>query len=84
VPAGKALALRIMMPSTIERFEEMAIASLLQHRYSDGMIHVQTQDDRILLKKAIGLGFVDQAGYVTRAGDDFCLAWQALDERESA
>jgi len=73
-----------MMPSTIERFEEMAIASLLGHRYSDGLVHVQTQDDRILLKKAISLGFVDQTGYVTRTGDEFCQSWQALDERKFA
>lgn len=54
-------------------FEEVAIANLLGHRFGDGLVYVQSRDDRRLLKRAIRLGLVDEGGYLTAVGKRF---WQ--------
>lgn len=57
-----------MMP-----FEELAITTLLGQRFGDGLIYLQSRDDRRLLKRAMRLGLVDEGGYLTAFGKRF---WQ--------
>ena len=61
-------------PSNMTRFQEVAITTLLGHRFSDGSLHVRSRDDRIILKQAIRMGLVTKDGYVTSMGHEF---WQA-------
>ena len=54
-------------------FEEMAMTTLLGHRFGDRLVYLQGPDDRRLLKQAGRLGLVDEAGYLTSSGYQF---WQ--------
>lgn len=65
------------------------LANLLGQRYGDGTIYLHTAQDRHLLKKAKALGLVSEAGYLTRAGQEFLqtrsyrpIAPQAEDRRD--
>ena len=53
------------------RLEEVALKTLLRHKFANGFVFVQGHHDRIVLKQAIRLGLVNPEGYVTRAGEQF-------------
>lgn len=50
---------------------EWALATLLGHRFGDGLVYVQSQADRATLARARRLGLVDSEGYLTNAGRRF-------------
>lgn len=52
-------------------WEQVAIMSLLRHRFDDGWVYLRGREDRRLLKRAFRLGFVDEDGYVTGVGKRF-------------
>ncbi len=58
--------------------EEAALVTLLERRYGDGSIYLQSREERLLLKKAVQLGLVTRDGYVTAAGQAF-IATRRLD-----
>lgn len=58
--------------------EEMTMATLLGHRFGDGLVYLQGPDDRRVLKRAMRLGLVDDAGYLTASGHRF---WQSREYR---
>lgn len=51
---------------------DQAMAQFLEHRYGDGLVYLQNNEDRALLRRAIQLGFVNEEGYLTPAGYRFC------------
>ena len=40
--------------------DDQAMAQFLEHRYGDGLVYLQTNEDRALLRRAIKLGFVNE------------------------
>lgn len=52
--------------------DKHALAHFLEHRYGDGLVYLQNNEDRALLRRAIQLGFVNEEGYLTPAGYRFC------------
>lgn len=58
-------------------FEKAALAALLGHCYGNGVVFVRSRDDRKLLKKAVCLGLVDDAGAITDSGVSFRAEWAA-------
>jgi len=64
-------------------FEQAALAALLQRRFGDGSIYLQSREDRLLLKKAVQLGLVTTDGYLTPAGQRF-IATHRLDNPSDA
>ena len=67
-----------MNTNDMTEFEEMAMATLLGHRFGDGLVYLQGPDDRRLFKQAVRLGLVDEAGYLTSSGLRF---WQCREYR---
>ncbi len=63
----------IMNANDMTGFEEMAMTTLLGHRFGDRLVYLQGPNDRRLLKQAGRLGLVDEAGYLTSSGYQF---WQ--------
>ncbi|MCH9672331.1 MAG: hypothetical protein K0U93_12865 [Gammaproteobacteria bacterium] len=60
----------------LSAFEEVAIAALLDARYEDGFVDVQTRDDRRLRKKAVLLGLINSDGFITEAGQSYWQRWE--------
>ena len=56
----------------ISRREGVAIATLLNQRFGDRSVYLHGSDDRVLLKRAMQLGYVNEEGYVTRVGHQLC------------
>ena len=52
-------------------WEQVAITTLLRHRFEDGWVYLRGREDRRLLRRAFSLGFVDEDGYLTRGGARF-------------
>ena len=44
------------------------IAAMLEAQYGEGLMYQSKTNSRMLYKKAIDMGFVDQEGYLTRKG----------------
>lgn len=47
---------------------DTAMVRLLAHRYGDGLVYLREDGERLLLDKAMGLGFVSAEGYLTPKG----------------
>lgn len=51
--------------------EQLSLIALLEHRFGDGSLYLRNENDRRLLKRAVGLGLVSVEGYLTVAGKRF-------------
>lgn len=63
------------------RHEGIAIATLLNQRFGDRSVYLQGSDDRVLLKRAMQLGYINEEGYVTRFGHQLCQMLEYQPER---
>ncbi|MGQ0657217.1 MAG: hypothetical protein ACT4NU_03845 [Chromatiales bacterium] len=63
--------------------EEAALVALLQRRFGDGTVYLQSREDRLLLKKAVQLGLVTHDGYLTPAGQRY-VTTHKLDQPEDS
>ena len=53
---------------------EVGMVVFLGQRYGDGLIYLRGSNDRMLLKKAIETGLINEEGYLTPAGFRY---WQS-------
>ena len=53
------------------QLEQVAIATLLGHRFEDGRVYPQDRGDRRSLKQAVRIGFVTRDGFITPEGMEF-------------
>jgi len=53
------------------REEQLSLIALLDRRFGDGSLYLRNENDRGLLKRAVGLGLVSVEGYLTVAGKRF-------------
>ncbi len=60
-----------LRPDDLTPMEELALATLLEQHYGDGLLYLYSRYDRLLFKKAARMGLVDAEGYLTQAGYRF-------------
>ncbi len=56
--------------------DDAEIAALLDRRYGDGLVYLMSDGDHTVLCRAMELGLVDEAGYLTRCGYRLARRWE--------